>query len=91
MGDNWMVLHKRLQNGNWTLVPITGEDGNRMNYYGCDLFYFTNHNSDFLYFGTTLKYRRKLLNAKDFSTFHEVGFGKESIEKGLNTTTEKHQ
>ncbi len=81
MGDNWMVLYKKNEQGEWDLIPISGEDGHRMSYNGSDIMHFTNHNSDFLYFGTTLRYRRTILKVEDYKAFHEEGFGRESFEK----------
>lgn len=80
MGDSFMTI-KKLVNDEWNLIPITGENGERLNYLNCDIMLFSNHNSDMLYFGQTLKYRRMLISGiKDPILFHESGFGKQHID-----------
>lgn len=83
MGDNWMVIYKKNNKGKWEIVPIAAEDGHRLSYEGIDLFSFTNHNSDFLYFGTSLAYRRGIIEVEDFQDFHLNGYGSVSIEKRI--------
>lgn len=84
MGDHWMVLYRKEKNANdWELVPITSESGERLTYNGNNIFIFSNHNSDFLYFGTTLLYRRNVLYVKDYKTFHEEGVGYHSLTKRI--------
>jgi hypothetical protein len=70
MGDHWMVMYRNTNNG-LDLVPITDTDGSRLNYVGFDVMNYTNHNSDFLYFGCTLQYSRNVLYTNDITQFHE--------------------
>jgi predicted DCC family thiol-disulfide oxidoreductase YuxK len=84
MGDNWMVIYRKEVDSEWRLVPIVAEDGHRLNYDGIDILHYTNHNSDFLYFGTSLRYRRSILTIDDFQEFHSNGYGKESIVKRIS-------
>jgi len=85
MGNHWMVLYRLNKNNIWELVPITGLDGCRLNYWNFDVLYFTNHNTDFLYFGNTLQYSRKILEADDVALFHEGidEYGRENIERRI--------
>ncbi len=84
MGDNFMVVKKQINN-NWVLVPITGINGERLNYLNFDILLFSNHNSDILYFSQTLKYRRKLIHQlNNVVYFHEHGFGKSHINFLIN-------
>ncbi len=79
MGDNFMVI-KKWVNNQWQLVPVIDTMGQRLNYLGFDILLFTNHNSDMLYFGQTLKYRRALIKGvADPVAFHEEGFGRDHI------------
>jgi predicted DCC family thiol-disulfide oxidoreductase YuxK len=71
MGDRWAVIY-RLKDGQKELVPITNLDGSRANYEGFDWFYYSNHGSDLLYFGNTVKYRRALIG-QDVKAFHKQG------------------
>ena len=57
MGQKWMQV-SRLDDDKLKLLPFIGEDGQRLNYQNFDYLNFTNHNSDLLYFGTTLIFRR---------------------------------
>lgn len=80
MGDNFMVI-KKWVNNEWRLLPIVDDKGQRLNYLGFDILLFTNHNSDMLYFGQTLRYRRALIKGiSDPVTYHEKGFGKEHMD-----------
>jgi hypothetical protein len=84
MGDKWMVIYRKKQNSNtWELLPITAENGERLTYSGNNVLLFSNHNSDFLYFGTSLLYRRNIIRVKDYESFHENGVGYESIVKRI--------
>ncbi|MDD7885172.1 hypothetical protein [Flavivirga sp. 57AJ16] len=92
MGDCWMVIYRKKEStkeNNWDLVPISAEDGRRITYYGHNVLGFSNHNSDFLYFGTSLAYRRKIINVKDYKRFHEKGFGHKSIIKRVKFDYQK--
>ena len=71
MGNRWAVIY-RLKNGQKELVPITNVDGSRANYAGFDWFYYSNHNSDILYFGNTLKYRRAFIG-QDPKVYNQQG------------------
>ena len=74
------------------LVPLTAEDGSRLNYLGYDILNFSNHNTDFLYFGETLIYRRAIILDKNYSHFHTKGQGYVSIKKRIkyDYNHEKH-
>ena len=61
MGDKWQVIYK-FENKIWKLCPITGLEGERLNYENFDILYLHNHNSDMLYFGNTLQFRRSSIN-----------------------------
>ena len=64
MSENFFVLH-RINQKDTTLVPITGLDGERLNYLNFNILLLSNHNSDILYFNTTLRYRRDILKVPD--------------------------
>ncbi len=85
MGNNWMLLYRMGNYQKWELVPITNLDGSRINYNGFDILNFTNHNTDFLYFGSTLRYRRHFLQATDITLFHEDKdqYGRKNIEQKI--------
>ena len=84
MGDKWIVLYREI-NGKKELVPIIGEEGNRLTYSGNNYFLLTNHNTDFLYFGCTLGHSRALINIdnKNIYTFHKRGNGYAPLLKRL--------
>ncbi|MFN0201529.1 MAG: hypothetical protein ACKVTZ_08410 [Bacteroidia bacterium] len=69
MGDRWTVIY-RLNHQQKELVPLTGLLGERLNYQNFDVLNFKNHNSDLLYFRTTLQYRRGLIG-KDIKQVHQ--------------------
>lgn len=79
-----MVLYRE-SNDKKELVPIIGEEGNRLTYSGDNYFLFTNHNSDFLYFGCTLGHSRALINIDDKKvySFHKTGKGYTPLLKRL--------
>ena len=52
------------------IVPITSIDGGRLNYSNFDWLLFGNHNTDILYFGNTLRYRRAFIGM-DALAFHQ--------------------
>lgn len=80
MGDNFMTI-KKLKNNKWELIPFTGAKGERLNYLDLDILLFTNHNSDLLYFGNSLVYRRMLISEiNNMEEFHTNGYGKEHID-----------
>lgn len=81
MGNFWLVLYK-LNGTIWEIVPITGLDGSRLNFQGIDILYFSNHNSDVLYFGGTVGYRRSILDTPDLIQYHEApqSYGRQHIE-----------
>lgn len=84
MGDNFMTI-KKMKNEKWELIPFTGENGERLNYLNFDILLFTNHNSDLLYFGNSLVYRRKLISEVDnVKEFHNNGYGKDQIDFMVN-------
>jgi hypothetical protein len=51
MGERWPVIHRIDENGQRTLVPFNGNDGERLAY----------HKSDMLYFGNSLRWRRRMI------------------------------
>ena len=62
MGDRWLLLYRKASvDSDWILTPLSGNDGQRLNYSNFDLLYLSNHNSDLLYFGTTLRFRRQII------------------------------
>lgn len=69
LGDQWMVTYVKDGSG-WTRSSLCAEDGSRLNYQGFDILWFSNHNNDALYFGTTLLYRRLAIGEKDYEAFH---------------------
>lgn len=85
MGDHWMLLYRMGRNQQWELVPITAPDGSRLNYMGFDILQFSNHNTDFLYFGCTLQYGRYILETNDITSFHEgpEQLGRKNVEKRI--------
>lgn len=81
MGDHWVVIHRETPEGDWKLVPMSGPEGQRLNYSNHDILHMTNHNSDYLYFGRTLPYRRRINATKDKINFHAPGqYGFENIK-----------
>lgn len=62
MGDNWLEVYQCNENGEEILTPITGKYGERHNYINFDILNFTNHGSDVLYFGATLRFSRGVIN-----------------------------
>jgi len=70
MGDHWMEIRCfDTEKGEWELIPVTGLDGERLNYQSFDFLFFSNHNSDKLYFGNTLKFRREILKKNDYDNY----------------------
>lgn len=58
-GERWFVVH-RLDSDGAHLLPLNRTDGSRGSYQNFNYFLFKNHNSDYLYFGSTLLQRRDL-------------------------------
>jgi len=85
MGDHWLVIHRKSENSEFSLIPITDLDGSRLTYENIDILNFSNHNSDFFYFGNTLGYRRSMINvSKDnLKEFHTKGYGYQNIKKRI--------
>jgi predicted DCC family thiol-disulfide oxidoreductase YuxK len=80
MGDNFMTI-KKFKNNKWELIPYTGINGERLNYLNFDVLLFTNYNSDLLYFGNSLMYRRMLISQiNNVEEFHKNGYGKDEID-----------
>ena len=75
MGNRWVLLYR--ETGGEVLTPITGLDGQRLNYFGHDVLGATNHNSDALYFGTTLPCRRRMIDfsPQEVASFLDQGRG----------------
>ena len=82
MGNCWMELY-RLEKDKLILVPIVGQDGERLNYNNFDILNFTNHNSDLLYFGTTLDFRRNSIYDKAKENMKENSFGWNSLYRRI--------
>jgi len=74
MGDNWVEIY-RLDNNGWNLLPINGTEGERLNYRDFDILNLSNHNSDKLYFGNTLQFRRALITTGIEEFLNEKGRG----------------
>jgi hypothetical protein len=51
MGDRWPVIHRIDADGQRTLVPFNGNNGERLAY----------HKNDLLYFGNSLRWRRRMI------------------------------
>jgi|TARA_B110000046_G_C13015895_1_gene408723 predicted DCC family thiol-disulfide oxidoreductase YuxK len=83
MGDCWMEVY-RLENDQLYLIPITGKEGERLTYNNFDVLNFTNYNSDVLYYGTTLPFRRKSISTDTKENMEENCFGWESLMKRLS-------
>jgi hypothetical protein len=85
MGDRWLRIFVQIPSGDWQQVSLRGKDGERLNYEGWDILNFTNHNSDFLYFGETLRLSRRMIHgvADPLAFFGEGGVGYQSIAKRL--------
>lgn len=62
--DHWLELYAR-EGDSWVLIPITGTNGTRMSYSGFDWLFFSNHNSDLLYFPHSNFFRRYFTHYKD--------------------------
>jgi hypothetical protein len=84
MGDHWVELYA-LEDGHWKLVPMRGTQGERLSYLGRDILKFSNHNSDFLYFGITLPFARIFIEGKKYPDvfFREPNFGWQSLHKRI--------
>jgi hypothetical protein len=78
-------MHREVKKNDSKLVPIIALDGKRLNYENYDILNFSNHNSDFFYFGSTLRYRRLMINVSEVELdfFHTKGYGYDSIKKRL--------
>lgn len=85
MGDRWLEIYVQTQTQQWELTSLRGREGERLNYLEWDMLNFTNHNSDFLYFGETLRLSRIMLHGIENPTafFEEGGLGFESISKRI--------
>jgi predicted DCC family thiol-disulfide oxidoreductase YuxK len=92
MGDRWLEIYSQSVTGQWEIVSLRGKEGERLNYEGWDILNFTNHNSDFLYFGETLRLSRLMISGVDEPTafFSERGAGFRSIEKRVKFDYRKH-
>lgn len=64
MGENFFTLY-RINENDTILVPIIGEEGQRLNYQNFDILLLTNHNSNILYINLTLRYKRDILRIPD--------------------------
>ena len=85
MSDRWLEMSVLTTTGAWELVPFRGRDGERLNYGGWDFLRFTNHNSDFLYFGETLQLSRRMIAGvpNPAAFFSEGGIGFQSVTKRI--------
>lgn len=81
LNETWFVLY-RINDSVKEILPIINESGGRMQYFfRPDLLLLKNHGSDLLYFGTTLQYRRGIIDS-DIADFHAVdGYGTLLIKK----------
>jgi hypothetical protein len=70
MGDKWIVLYR--DKDRTERVPLEGLEGERLSYAGIDWMWFSNHNSDFLYYRNTLKTRRRMIFAETFDDASEI-------------------
>jgi len=62
MGEKWPVIYRVDASGNRALVPLTGEDGERLAY----------HKNDLLYFGNSLRWHRRMI-ASDPELYNKPG------------------
>jgi predicted DCC family thiol-disulfide oxidoreductase YuxK len=85
MGDRWLQIYAPSPSGDWEQVSLRGKDGERLNYEGWDILNFTNHNSDFLYFGETLRLSRRMIHgvSEPQAFFGEGGVGYQSVAKRI--------
>jgi len=60
MADIYVVLERKT-NGNFVKVKYIGHEGERLMYHGGDIMHFSNHGSDYLYYGNTLPLHRYLI------------------------------
>lgn len=82
MGDVWMEIY-RIESDS-ILIPFSGKNGERLNYSNFDYLNFTNHNSDILYFNTTLQFRRRV-KGNDYMTYFQPGnYGYYNLKRRLD-------
>ena len=93
MGDRWLEMSVQTTTGEWELVPLRGREGERLNYEGWDFLHFTNHNSDFLYFGETLQLSRRMVAGvpNPAAFLSEGGDGFQSVTKRIRFDYSKRQ
>lgn len=82
MGDVWMEIY-RIEKEKLVQVPISGPNGRRLSYSGFDILNFTNHNSDLIYYGMTLPFRRKIKRSNVANLMMEGNFGWQNLELRL--------
>ena len=81
MGNKWMVIYRK-NNEKYELTPLIGENGERLDYTGINFLLFSNHNSDILYFGTTLRQARDMIELKtksDLINYYTQERGKKTL------------
>ena len=79
MGDIWMEIY-RVEKEKLVQVPISGKNGRRLSYSGFDILNFTNYNSDLIYYGMTVPFRRKIKRNSVADSMMEGNFGWENLE-----------
>ena len=82
MGDIWMEIY-RVEKEKLVQVPISGKNGRRLSYSGFDILNFTNYNSDLIYYGMTVPFRRKIKRNSVADSMMEGNFGWENLELRL--------
>jgi len=69
LGNSWLFIERSsISSSECAVVPISGSNGERLNY-SRDILLFKNHNSDLLYFGTSLWFRRSVIRVDDLKGF----------------------
>ncbi|NIK72516.1 hypothetical protein FHS56_000002 [Thermonema lapsum] len=89
MGECFFVLYRKDAQNKETMVPLVGQEGERLNYENFDFLFFMNHNSDVFYFGTTLIYRRaaQAISNEQWVSWHTQGLGWKLIERVISIDT----
>jgi hypothetical protein len=86
MGNRWILLYRdATPTAPISLVPLTGSEGQRFNYLSHDVLWAGNHNSDLLYFGTTLPDRRRMIGMPPpgLSAYFDNGLGLKHIKREI--------
>lgn len=92
MSDKWAEIYRYEADTTYihtyttALTPIVGTDGQRLCYSGINWLFWSNHNSDYLYFGSTLGYARRMISIntpEEILLFHTEQSGFESLKKRI--------